>query len=166
MHGPALAQFLCSNRKTNSCFEGVYPADRLPRQVSWPCCMIINTDPADEQGEHWVAVYIDGAGVGVYFDSFGRAPPRTFGSFLHRNTVELTYNSKVLQSVYSYTCGYYCLYFLIKAVSGQSLSRILRVFDEHKPYRNDIRVIRWYHSEISKQNKSLLRRNAGLIGTL
>ena len=52
-------------------FSGVYPRDRLPKTVRYPCAMILNTDPASEPGVHWVAVYFAEDGKGEYFDSYG-----------------------------------------------------------------------------------------------
>ena len=35
-------------------FDGVFSSDRLPTK---PRLMVCNTDPSDESGEHWIAIY-------------------------------------------------------------------------------------------------------------
>ena len=154
MRGPQLAQFARGEWWVNTCFEGVYPIDRLPTVVSGPCGLIINTDPADGEGEHWVSVYINSEGVGVFFDSFGLGPPSKLRDFLRQNTVSWYHNSIPLQSVVSSKCGYYCLYFLYKSVRGYSLPGLLTPFHPQKPYCNDSWVTNWYHRKRRKQRDS------------
>jgi hypothetical protein len=45
-------------------FKGTYPRDMLPTINRLPACVVINTDPSNEPGEHWVAVFIDRNGSG------------------------------------------------------------------------------------------------------
>ena len=37
----------------------VYVADRIPKHLSLPTAIIVNTDTSDKPGTHWVALYID-----------------------------------------------------------------------------------------------------------
>lgn len=147
MEGPELAQFVKLDAWSNTCFEGVYPIDRLPTKISrTPAAVIINTDPSDEKGEHWIAIYISAAGVGVYFDSFGVPPTKPeLRNFLERNTVCWSYNKTPIQSVLSVTCGYFCLWFIYKSVRGYSLAGLLRTFHPLKPIYNDAVVTNWYN---------------------
>lgn len=39
-----------------------------------PAALIFNTDPHNENGSHWVAIYIDQNGLGMHFDSYGLLP--------------------------------------------------------------------------------------------
>lgn len=152
MLGPELAQFLRSDWRTNRYFAGVFPCDRLPRgsfgREDWPCCLVINTDSATEGGEHWVGVYIDAWGEGIYFDSYGWEPidPRII-DFLERSTRTWYCNTQTIQSPWSEKCAYFCLYFLTKAAQGWSLRRILRPFDPVRRFQNDIRVTQWFHRQ-------------------
>ena len=50
--------------------------------------MVLNKDPADEPGEHWVAVYINEDRKGEYFDSYGMTPPPCFERFIQRQCVQ------------------------------------------------------------------------------
>ena len=116
---------------------GVFPADCVPiKLVSGPdgkhilystdmqrvdaCydyCFVLNTDPADKPGEHWLAFYYSQDGGLEYFDSFGLqlhvyehvyAALRSAG-FMDWNTVN-TFG--ILQSPISTICGHYCVVFL------------------------------------------------------
>ena len=166
MLGPELAQFLRGDWRTNNYFVGVYPSDRLPsRVVSWPCCLVINTDPAEQEGAHWVAVYITPGGVGVYFDSYGLYPVNeNITNFLGANTRMWHYNTQPLQSVLSDRCGYYCLYFLTKSSQGQSLDRLLRPFDVLRPFQNDIRVTQWFHRQNKSKSQRVIRKRRRALG--
>src|SRR5215469_14145104 len=55
-------------------FKGVFPCDKLPEISSYPACLVANTDPSYQAGEHWVCMFFDETGRGEYFDSFGYAP--------------------------------------------------------------------------------------------
>ena len=48
---------VCTDPAAEEIFGGVYASDQLPETVRYPCAMVLNTDPADEPGEHWVATY-------------------------------------------------------------------------------------------------------------
>lgn len=93
---------------------------------SWPthlthgkqaAAMIFNTDYANEAGEHWVAVFIDGQNeTGYIFDSL---PLRPFpNNVLHKLAKICTLVHNVnpdrfqLQDRQSQLCGLYCLAFL------------------------------------------------------
>jgi hypothetical protein len=64
-------------------------------------------------GSHWtcfqVNLYPNGKTEGVYFDSFGQAPPRAVAEFCGE---ELPHSTKDIQSLMASCCGYYCLAYL------------------------------------------------------
>ena len=64
-------------------FDGVFSGDRLPTK---PRLLVCNTDPSDESGKHWIAIYVNDDGhYGEYFDSLGRAPTRTFERYMNEH---------------------------------------------------------------------------------
>jgi len=116
--------------------RGVLASDQLPRQARG--AFVINTDPHDRPGEHWVACYIDE--TGDYFDSYGLPPwllPIT--NFMNRNTIRWDTNTEILQSPFSDTCGHYCIYFLWHRCRGMSLRDIVATFT-HDLQNNDALV--------------------------
>jgi hypothetical protein len=84
-------------------FCGVFPYDMIPKNISKPCSIIINTDPSYLPGKHWVAISIDSKGNCNYFDSFGE-PPNKYKiiHFLQKNCLK-----KVFSSVYMGILGQY-----------------------------------------------------------
>ena len=52
---------------------GVFARDELPDLMHErrPWCLILNTDPKDKPGTHWLALYAAIAGPIELFDSFG-----------------------------------------------------------------------------------------------
>ena len=139
-----LVHFLRNDPYVNSVFQGVYPIDRLPREVHYPCAIVVNTDTSEGPGEHWCCIYISAFKSGVFFNSFGGEPQHwTVREFLFRHTVKWTFTSVQIQSVLSKTCGLYCLYFLYQQARGVSVSALLRPFDRLELWRNDI-WIRWW----------------------
>ena len=58
---------------------GVFARDELPdvsREIR-PWCLILNTDPKDKPGTHWLALFASRNGPLEVFDSFG-LPPNTY----------------------------------------------------------------------------------------
>ncbi|GFX82368.1 hypothetical protein TNCV_2870491 [Trichonephila clavipes] len=39
-------------------FLGVYPSDKIPKVKKKKAALVVNTDPHDEEGSHWLAMYI------------------------------------------------------------------------------------------------------------
>ena len=60
---------------TKTVFTDVLPSDRLPHEIrKKPRGYILNTDPSDKPGSHWVAMYLTEDGKGEFWDSYGQAP--------------------------------------------------------------------------------------------
>jgi hypothetical protein len=66
-------------RNLGPSFGGVYPRDLLSETLDQKA-IVINTDPHDQPGAHWVCVYLN-TPVVEYFDSYG-LPPMTFKTLL------------------------------------------------------------------------------------
>ena len=111
--------------KFSKCFLGVFPCDKLPRNVPRPSCIIANTQPSGTAGEHWIAIFINKEGYGDYFCSYGVTPLFVFCDFLNRECVDWNYSQKRIQSSMSTTCGQYALFFLFCRAHGLSLSKFL-----------------------------------------
>jgi len=107
-------------------FDGVFSSNSLPTK---PRLMVCNTDPSDESGEHWIAIYVyDDGHYGKYFDSIGRAPTRTLECYMNEHRREWIYNCKQLQSIVSRFCGQYCACFCILRSRGVNMCPFLRYF--------------------------------------
>ncbi len=82
-------------------FNGVFAVDQLP-EVPKPGLYIANTDPSDEDGEHWVLYYKCKDGPIEFFDTFGRKPHERWKG-------EWKYSTRMVQSPLSAACGYHVL---------------------------------------------------------
>jgi hypothetical protein len=76
--------------------------------------LMVSTDPFGKEGQNWLAFYYDINGKGIFFDSFGHSPA-FFGveAYIEKATTKWEYNTQQLQSIFSSTCGYYCIYFIL-----------------------------------------------------
>ena len=95
-------------------FKKVCAFDQLEKPV-FPSAYVINSDPSNEPGKHWIAVYFDKRGLGEYFDSYGLAPAFV-GLESYMDTYFLAdwiYNRKTLQALFSNVCGHYCVYYIL-----------------------------------------------------
>lgn len=126
--------------KLSSIFEGVFPSDRLPAFCDEnKTAMVMNLDPHDQAGSHWVCLYIEN-GHGEYFDSYGESPPvKNFVSFIKRNCTSWNFNRNELQSLNTDVCGDYCIWFLSERARGKSMQDIVSQFSNDCK-NNDIMV--------------------------
>ena len=103
--------------------------DQLEKPV-FPSTYVINSDPSNEPGEHWIAVYFDKRGGGEYFDSYGLAPAFV-GLESYMDTYSLAgwiYKRKTLQALFSNVCGHYCVYYILFHCCGVLLHVIVSDF--------------------------------------
>ena len=139
-----LTLILRKDKFTRCVFQGVYPSDLLPASVShYPALFIANVDTSDKPGSHWVAFYFTKEQEGEFFDSYGSPPSKysgTFITFLNNNSIQWTFNTVTLQSIYSKVCGHYCLYFALYRSLQISMSTIVHRFSKNST-KNDILVI-------------------------
>lgn len=102
--------------RTKSVFRGVYPVDMMPKVLEYPSSFVFNCSESQQQGSHWVAIYLPAYGVeGEFFDSYGNSPnyydPR-FGEFILQNANGYNFNSTDLQGLFSDVCGQYVIMYL------------------------------------------------------
>ena len=146
MNTTQLAIILKKDKYTRAVFQGVYPSDKLPTEVSsFPALFIANVDTSEKPGSHWVAFYFTKDQEGEFFDSYGLPPSSytgTFSSFLNNNSKDWSFNSATLQSINSKVCGHYCLYYALFRCRNISMSTIVHRFSKNKQ-RNDFLVQRF-----------------------
>ena len=94
-------------------FLGAYPCDMIPN-IGPNQGVIVNTDPRDKPGTHWVAIYRPTQGPVEYFDSFGLPPlvPATIDYMSRIAPRGWTYSISNLQHDVSDSCGHHCLNFM------------------------------------------------------
>src|ERR1700712_3875248 len=110
-------------------FLGVFPRDNLPAIKFLPVSLIMNTDPHNKPGQHWVAIHINSDSCGIYFDSYGLPPlNQEFIDYLNDNCNSWTYNKTMIQGYNSLTCGQYCALFVLLQALGYDLFDIIHLF--------------------------------------
>ena len=112
-----LAKCLESDDHIRPIFQGVFAIDRLPAHVPrGPSLYVINSDKAQNAGQHWFCAYFEGNGLErcEFWDSLGQHPTqydKLLMKFLNQNSSYLIYNGRCLQSDTTAVCGMYVLYF-------------------------------------------------------
>ena len=125
-------------------FHGTHPANKLPhnpvKRVSTG--YIVNTDPAGEPGEHWLAIWTK-ENVCEVFDSYG-LPLSTYSNpDLQRWFAQWKYvvqNQDTLQALASQTCGHYALMYLKNRARGYTMQEFLSQWRGDNLVLNDYRV--------------------------
>ena len=124
------------NRKLPSTFRGIYSSNELmasPRALGWPTqpphTFMVNTDSSNLPGKHWIALYISADGRGEVMDSYGLLPPTPVQRWLNEHTRRgWIYNRYLLQPPESDSCGQFCVDYLIRRSSTDSMNRVLAPF--------------------------------------
>ena len=127
-------------------FVGVFASDRLPKQpnLKEPQAYIVNTDPHDKAGSHWISIYTDEGHCEV-MDSYG-LPLYWYRSEFFPwidskfSLKKLTSNSMPLQSLDSNACGHYALMYLKHKARGKTMNEFLNLFEARDYVTNDHRV--------------------------
>ena len=99
---------------------GVFARDELPelsREIR-PWCLILNTDPKDQPGTHWLALYAPITGGIKLIDSFGLSP-----RIYSLDCLDPLHLSFSLQSPSSSVCGHYCIVYIYLRSRNNSLDR-------------------------------------------
>ena len=123
-------------------FQGVYPADKLPRQVL-EGGYIVNTDPHDKPGQHWLACWVEKPSHCEMFDSYGLPLKFYKDPSLHRwwnQFATMTRSGQTLQSLQSQACGHYCIQYLKAKARGIEFIDFLKQWDEKDLVENDRKV--------------------------
>lgn len=156
IHYAALTSFeietaLRKNVNTRRIFRGVYPADCIPQKLRLPAGIVVNTDPKDKQGQHWIAIYMDKNKKTTFFDSYGE-PPRVkyHKQFLELKGQNVQHNTKRLQDSSTSVCGHYCCEFLLSCAKGKSLKFFTKPFKRCNTASNDARVILCFHKHFGE----------------
>lgn len=108
-----IEKILKKDEKTKKIYLGTYARDELPTNFNFPCCFILNTEPRESEGGHWLAFYYNSRGFCHFFDSFGNNPEYfNLKSFIQNSSNYWTWNKNRLQGSSVY-CGYYCILYLL-----------------------------------------------------
>ena len=93
-------------------FSGMYPSYWSNGLHHWhlpawfPAAYLINTARGGDAGEHWLSVFLKDSQHVEYFNSFGITPPESiYWRLLSMDYLDIWYSTKVLQGLFSRSCG-------------------------------------------------------------
>lgn len=122
-------------------FKGTFARDELPVLRSLPAGLIVNSDVSSSPGTHWLAIWIDGDGKGILFDSF--ALPAIFpeiNAFMDKYAPDgWAISMHALQSNDSDVCGYYAILFIYIISNDIEFCEFIKLFTNNKTF-NDLLV--------------------------
>ena len=110
---------------------GVFARDQLPplgRSQHRPFALVVNTDPTDKPGAHWLAFFASATKPLEMFDSYGLPPDMHSLAHLAPRIYSSSYS---YQSLDSSVCGHYCLFFFFNRTHGLSYSTIEHMLRSH-----------------------------------
>ena len=118
MNTVALDHILRADVYVLDVFGGVYASDKLPVQVAkYPKAYVVNVDPSDRPGSHWVAFFSSSSEKAEFFYSHGQNPEIYPTSF-----VELFFNNGPLIIVHYITVAVFqCLWTILYLLFSISL---------------------------------------------
>ena len=127
-------------------FYGTVACDRLPKKPEKikPCAYIVNTDPHDKPGKHWLGIWTSGV-ICEVMDSYALPldvyqTTQPLQDWLNTNWKHVIFNEQSLQSLYSKSCGDYALMYLKDRAAGRGLYDFLKRFSRHDYVYNDHKV--------------------------
>ena len=124
--------------KHHPSFAGCFPADKIPRVKSFPTAFIVNTEKSGEEGEHWVAFYMEEDHC-LYFDSFGvEVLEHSILSYLSNYYNSVIFSKIPVQDFSSVACGYFFIAFLVHVTCVNSYLHFLSQFNFDKLKSNDV----------------------------
>jgi len=113
MYEQTINEILSKDVYTKNIFKKVLARNELPDKPGYPSCYVVNTQPREKPGEHWLAIHFDDNGTGYFYDSYGM-PPVFYGmqQYMKKNSNKFTWNMQRMQGLSNY-CGFYCIFFLL-----------------------------------------------------
>lgn len=131
MNTDQIDKILKSNSVTKKYYQGCFPSDQPPHELSYPASIIFNLDKSNREGSHWIGMFIMGPKKEVnYFDSYGIEPLGNIKNFLKKYP-KIIMNRYPYQSLYSDVCGHYCITFIYFLSLGYSFDRFIKMLDSN-----------------------------------
>ena len=123
-----MVELFSADHNIRSKFKGVYAVDEIPSLKS-DSLVVVNLDPADMPGSHWVVIFNKKGSVIEYFDSRGVKPAKSIAEYLlaYKNK-ECIFSTRRLQQYQTNSCGLFCLYYSFYASRNCSLYNIVSNF--------------------------------------
>jgi hypothetical protein len=132
MEGDQVAKILEANPVTKKNFRGCSPSDGLPSpsSLSYPAAFVVNLDPHNKKGSHWISIFAYGLNREVlYFDSLALPINENIEEQFLKAFPKTRWNSQSYQSPLSNTCAHYCICFIYYISQGSTYDQFLKLLD-------------------------------------
>ena len=111
---------------------GAFARDRIPelKHERRPFALVINTDVAADDGEHWLALFgpRDSSKIEM-FDSFGLDPK--LYSLDQSLSCSISFSTRTIQNISTKVCGHYALLFIYLRSRGRSFDYTINSLDKN-----------------------------------
>jgi hypothetical protein len=111
-------------------FIGCYPSDGLPdpKSIQYPSAFIVNLDPHQFAGSHWIAIYVKREEA-YYFDSLALPVNEIIDESFLKEFPRVRKNAKAYQSPDNNTCAHHCISFIYFISIGYDFDQYLKLLD-------------------------------------
>ena len=141
LNDPQLSYLAYEDPVLKKYYVGTFPCDRLPKHSdkSRPRGYIVNTDPHDQPGQHWIALWTQNNVCEVMdsyalpLDYYSQAQP--LRDWLTQWKYVVT-NGTSLQGLHSQACGHYALMYLKTRANGFPLQDFVKNFSDYNRVQN------------------------------
>ena len=123
-----IAKILEANPVTSRWFKGCLPSDMLSMPTNFPSSFVVNMDPIQKSGSHWVAVFIPNENEVWYFDSLNKDVPLPIDKFL-KSFPQFKTNKYPYQSIFTSSCGLHAIVFIYYMSLGYTFERYINLLD-------------------------------------
>ena len=109
-------------------------SDKKPK-CNISTAIIVNLDPANLPGSHWVCLYLRKHHYAEFFCSYGTMPPQACLELLQLCHCQIKINTVTFQED-TFVCGQYCLFYILSRSRGIPMHKILHNLDV--PYNDPL----------------------------
>lgn len=168
------------SRIPHTTFKGTFALNQLPYVYTLdpPFASIVNTEPLDQEGDHWIAVFRSKDGPIEFFDTRGFPNDYTYTDHILSQMSlsgepQYIFNMYNIQSMCSSVCGEYCIALVYFRLLGVSFESFLKCFSTTDLVRNDKRIYAFVHNTfdilphervIPAFSSDVMCRRFGLLG--
>ena len=170
MYDSEMLKIIQQQPHMKKCFKGFFARDNLPpltpsdlKQQDFS--VIINTDKAGDEGEHWILFHWDSVSkTALFIDPLAQPLCEEFLKWLHCcQTIVVLHNP--VQHHLSVLCGLFVLYFMYHLCASKSIVDIIKLFSTNNLQQNDDLVLKFAKQKLLyKPPPSLYKKRHGKNG--
>ena len=126
-------------------YQGTHPHTHLRHlhHLRLPAMLVVNTDPHNLPGRHWICIYIDGQRQGDVFDPLATPLSNTVIQFMNMWARKWVTNSVMVQHPLAHSCGIYVIYYLTHRLCTASMSELMQTWSANLA-KNEVLMYDFY----------------------